>query len=272
MNHYEAFNDPFECRCEIIEGFPIKDPNDLRFRNIVKAWGFDDPNSDLVSDNYDEYVLELEDTEPSIPLILDSARISCFSRKNDNLLMWAHYANGLRGFCIEFDPKYLMANASEFTKLYDVLYEDTPSVIDTALIAVLNDQVDYHNDAIYATETQSKYYRGDWAAEIEMYKDAMERAYRQNDEIYQKMLATKPLEWKYEEEIRIITQTEKTDKSGVTLKYPPEAIKSIILGEKMTPNHSQTIINIAKGYPTPIEIKKASRAPGKFDIVINTKI
>ena len=30
-------------------------------------------------------------------------RLSCFSERNDSLLMWAYYANNYRGYCVEFD-------------------------------------------------------------------------------------------------------------------------------------------------------------------------
>lgn len=30
-------------------------------------------------------------------------RLSCFSERNDSLLMWAYYANDYKGYCIEFD-------------------------------------------------------------------------------------------------------------------------------------------------------------------------
>jgi hypothetical protein len=29
--------------------------------------------------------------------------VACFSAAADNLLLWAHYADGHRGFCLEFD-------------------------------------------------------------------------------------------------------------------------------------------------------------------------
>lgn len=32
--------------------------------------------------------------------------IACFSEHFDNILMWSHYANGHRGFCLEFDTSF----------------------------------------------------------------------------------------------------------------------------------------------------------------------
>lgn len=32
--------------------------------------------------------------------------IACFSEVNDNILMWSHYANSCRGFCLEYDTSF----------------------------------------------------------------------------------------------------------------------------------------------------------------------
>lgn len=36
---------------------------------------------------------------------LNTIGICCFSEINNDILMWAHYANGHRGFCLEFDAR-----------------------------------------------------------------------------------------------------------------------------------------------------------------------
>ncbi len=42
-------------------------------------------------------------------LIAEAQRhIACFSEKNDSSLMWGHYANGHRGFCLEYDFKSIL--------------------------------------------------------------------------------------------------------------------------------------------------------------------
>lgn len=272
MNHYESFNDPFECRCEILVGFPKRDPGCARFQGIVRAWGFDDANDQIVIDNYDDYVFSLEDSEPSIPAMLNGARIGCFSMKGDNLLMWSHYADGLRGFCIEFDPVLLLFNSVEGTEIYSVRYDNGPAVIDTALIAVLNDQVNYHEDSIFTFEQEAKHLGINRSSEIKAYREVMEDACKRNREIYQQMLATKPMEWRYEEEVRIISNSGKLDKSGEFLKYPSEAIKSVIVGERMPIHQRRELMKAIEKHPSHINIKSASRVKGKFNIVLSTEI
>ena len=268
MNHYESFNDPFECRCKVLTGFPKKEPSTARFQSIITAWGFNDVNDQHAIDDYDDYIFSLEGTEPCISHLIDSARISCFSKNSDNLLMWAHYADGLRGFCVEFDRELILMNSDNTSQIYEVMYKDTPSIIDTAVIAVLNDQVDYHGDAIYAAEQAIEHLGADRKSEVEMYEEHLNGIYIKNNKIYQKMLATKPTEWRHEEEIRVISQTSSAGKSGEFLNYSSAAIKSIIVGEKMPDREIQALRKLIKSHTSPIMLKKASRANGKFTIVI----
>jgi hypothetical protein len=44
--------------------------------------------------------------------------IACFSETYDNVLMWAQYASGHRGFCLEFDASFL-----PFKEAQDVTYQ-----------------------------------------------------------------------------------------------------------------------------------------------------
>jgi hypothetical protein len=60
------------------------------------------------------------------------AGVACFSARNDNLLMWGHYADGHRGFCLEFD-----ATVEPFSKARPVVYHKTIPKID--VIDILDD-------------------------------------------------------------------------------------------------------------------------------------
>ena len=52
MNHFESFNDPFECWAEVITGFPNLSDNSERLQIILNAWGFDTPINEDVIENY----------------------------------------------------------------------------------------------------------------------------------------------------------------------------------------------------------------------------
>jgi hypothetical protein len=39
----------------------------------------------------------------AVDALIQTLRVCCFSERNDNLLMWAHYADNHRGICLEYD-------------------------------------------------------------------------------------------------------------------------------------------------------------------------
>jgi hypothetical protein len=50
------------------------------------------------------------------------AKVCSFSELNDSLLMWSHYANHHKGFCIEYDIEALSAESFFRKNLYPVFY------------------------------------------------------------------------------------------------------------------------------------------------------
>lgn len=267
LNHHSSFNDPFECRCEILSGFPSLEVESPRLINILNAWGFERADDEVVRENYDDYVESLESSEPNIEYYIDNARIGCFSKRQDNLLMWAHYADGLRGFCLEFDSQKLIPPDQD-AKIYEVLYENEPAIIDASVMAVLHDQWDYHNDAFFETQALAKYRGEGRNYELSLYEAGVKDASYRLGEIYQKMLATKPVQWSYEEELRLIDFAPRTGQSGTLMFYPENAIKSVIFGEKMTRDHQQLVQGILHAKALVVPLKKAVRGDGNFNIHI----
>ncbi len=268
MSHFEAFNDPFECSCEVLSGFPKITEQSSRLQGIIKAWGFEDVSDHIVLENYDAYADSLKLSEPVVATIINRARISCFSKDADSLLMWSHYADGLRGYCIEFDPDYIRSHNEEHLVIMDVLYEDAPPKIDTAVMAVIHDQITYHQEAIHSTEVLMKHLGQDKRQELGLYEDALDRSFNSHDEIYQKMLATKPTCWKYENEVRVICQAKNTEIKAHFLKYPINAIKSFTIGEKMPRKKVETLYNIIITHFPHANIYIASKIHGAFELSI----
>ena len=117
---------------------------------------------------------ELENTDPSklaeilesiIARLVDSERhgllvskgVSCFSETNDNLLMWSHYANRCRGFCLEFDTR-----REPFHKLRKVIYQDTMPEIDPLPMMLKNDYTQMVD--LFCTKSQHWSYEREWRA------------------------------------------------------------------------------------------------------------
>jgi hypothetical protein len=185
-NHYQAFNDPFECWCIVNSGIPDPNVDEDRFFKVIKVWGFDKQDKELALEDYYEYLQHFEEDEIDVKYMVNSARISCFSQEQENLLMWAHYANGLRGFCIEFDFKNAMDNAH----IIPVQYLKKPPVLETITYPLAND--------IY------------WHSEEEHSEEA--RGYMKD--FHMKMLGSKPIEWNYEKESRLIFHSQTKGTAG----------------------------------------------------------
>jgi hypothetical protein len=54
--------------------------------------------------------------------IRDATKICSFSQRNDSIVMWGHYADKHRGFCIEYELESLPATHALRRNLYPVIY------------------------------------------------------------------------------------------------------------------------------------------------------
>jgi hypothetical protein len=82
--------------------------------------------------------------------------VACFSSKKDDILMWAHYADGHSGFCLEFDPSFY-----PFEKALEVKYRS--SIPKMNMINVLLDKPDFETEFEDSITVKYK----DWKYEAE---------------------------------------------------------------------------------------------------------
>ena len=198
------FNDPFDCSLKL-----------LSFNNIPE---------NLIKEHIDKGILVLEDGDEKLSYkelaqkadsiyneeimkeILKNLKedlwISCFSKKNDEILMWSHYAKGHTGFCIGFNIGGL-SETMEFI-LSKVKYKDQFN------------KIDFFNDQKKALEN--------W-------------------------ISIKSTKWSYESEVRLRTNSTRTDldNSGIT-KIAKESISEIYIGYKTElNNHEKEVLNTYEG-------------------------
>jgi hypothetical protein len=65
-----------------------------------------------------------------VETMLNKRGVCCFSEKVDDPLMWSHYADGHRGFCLEFDTRF-----EPFHKAFKVTYsKEIPSINPTHVL------------------------------------------------------------------------------------------------------------------------------------------
>jgi hypothetical protein len=206
-----------------------RDIDDILFDRIwaARLESLNDPNEYLYS--FDEYLNNLvkgrkflsyivnfkkreineEEIKNVSKNLLDLKGRQCgiysLSEEYNNELMWAHYGNSHKGYCIEY----------EFDKIEDLELKKANNEIH------LN-----HYDRFIKLKYEDKIPKN-----IDLLKP---------HENFISYLSQKSINWKYEKEVRLITQT-----SG-KYNYNPKVIKSIIFGLNCCPVIKEKIINKLK--------------------------
>lgn len=107
-----SFNDPFDCSisvltqpsaavlAQIVSIYQKRIPSNERARYLDEQG---EPNTEFIESIHRGLRRGYFDRQQ---LMLNQRGVSCFTELNDNLLMWSHYGDGHRGFCLEFDTKF----------------------------------------------------------------------------------------------------------------------------------------------------------------------
>ena len=107
------FNDPFDCLVNYDFFKLVNSPN---IRKRLKE-NFLLTDKDLIKINQNEIIQKIRYS------FQEEIRVACFSEEWHSLLMWSHYADSHKGFCIEYDTE----NMSEYKKsrLFAAVYLET---------------------------------------------------------------------------------------------------------------------------------------------------
>lgn len=156
-----------------------------------------------------------EEAYYKIKTAFELAGIFCASKRFDNYLLWAHYADKHQGAVLEFAP-----NAEKDSML------------------ILAEEVEYTNNRPYLYESHKDF--------------LMKSMFRKTDDILadytKKITKTKSLEWAYEEEIRLympLLVNIFEGKRNHCLTYQDDELRSVYLGCKMEAETKKNIIDLA---------------------------
>ena len=176
----------------------------------------------------------------AIENISKQAGIFSLCQTNRDPLMWSHYADGHRGFCIGFNRSYfddLIANLwQEFSIVGgdNVNYSASPKYLDVI--------VEYITNACKKTPS---------------FDDLIKQ-------VLISVINTKLDKWCYEMEYRMVRF------SKGLLKFHPEAIKEIIIGQKTSPSDKTMLFSILQNPSLKhIEKKVAEYSPNSYLMNIN---
>lgn len=80
-------------------------------------------NNGVLNDIYEGIPTDdVEITPIMVNSLSDLAHLKCFSEEHDNTLMWSHYADEHRGFCVEYDLSLLDHNNPILDHIFPVVY------------------------------------------------------------------------------------------------------------------------------------------------------
>lgn len=173
----------------------------LKYQTDVDAW-----HHALYDTLHDEYITMQNS-------FVKHFRVSCFATTPYSMLMWAHYANSHKGFCIEYEiPEYGVGDDLLLHHLYPVIYSSRrTSVLDACL------------------------------QEMDSNKNAVDTLWK----IHKYGLLSKDIIWQYQNEWRLVAYDKATEVNG-SYNYKFFKISKVYLGDKMDATARKELIRICK--------------------------
>jgi Protein of unknown function (DUF2971) len=114
----KEFNDPLDCKFTLtIDPQPSIEEIRKFYTNLKLSE--DEIEKKIEQAKYDNFLFQKDIENDYNENLRKEFCISCFSERNDNILMWSHYANKHKGICLKFDWKI----HSEYFSGYKVIYK-----------------------------------------------------------------------------------------------------------------------------------------------------
>lgn len=168
-----------------------------------------DANGDSYSKAFKEVIKEEYD---EIQNTANRFRVACFAETPYSMLMWSHYANNHKGFCIEYEtPEYSDKNADIYHNLFPVIYTDKRTNL-TSLSLNWKSTGTLSNDGLW--------------------------------DFYKYGLLSKSLEWRYQQEWRLISYDNLITDDTYNCQF--FKIKKVYLGNRMSAKNRKEIIKVCK--------------------------
>lgn len=158
------FNDPYDCAIKATVRDPSADEVELVRQSYLnhpslstiakeqfKAMPFDELKQVLIN-GAKGGIADIRER------IMSSKGITCFSERNDDLLMWSHYGGQYKGFCLAFNT-----SKEPFSKLRRVRYRDVIPQIDI-VDCMVNKNYEKLLDDLYCTKSSFWSYEKEWRA------------------------------------------------------------------------------------------------------------
>lgn len=155
------FNNPYDCKITA----KIDDPTDEEIEEL-RSHFISDPES---PEGLREQLSSIDSAELRTMLVrsvkasvldemgkfLTGSGVTCLAERNDNLLMWSHYASNHSGFCLEFRTEF-----DPFRKLRCVKYVESMPRVNLCDFYIRNKWRDLMD--LYCTKSSAWEYEREW--------------------------------------------------------------------------------------------------------------
>ena len=166
------FNDPYDCSINLNTEDISEDQWLKLYRyykeNMKERFSEEDIDSEYLENGIPNNKFRKQAISKSIELfsdyestLLNERGVACFSEKVDEMLMWSHYTNGHRGFCVEFDTNYEPFNDKQ--RIFQVNYSKSIPTINPIEI-MMSKSIDSLDPMMKMLATKSDHwsYENEW--------------------------------------------------------------------------------------------------------------
>lgn len=230
----EDFNDPFECKPH------FRQPTQDEIKQFLAQSGtlksvLDKKSKKLAKDIRSQS----KDVKKGIHDYLNKFGIFCVATRNDNILMWSHYAKDHQGLCFEFDIP--SQGPSNFGVVNEVIYSHEYPLIN---------YLDYFKMSAFLHNGSNADVQGEIASNF-----------------VNSAILSKADEWSYEEEFRCIKSPMQGGGKGIH-KFDAKNLKGVILGSRSKESFVNKITDMAADYPEDIYVGRCVLSEKNFEIDI----
>ncbi len=234
----DDFNDPFDCRYRYeLDG---SEADLIEYHDKIQREHHPSRNEQerrLETDQWLEDIKTPGYKEEIQQDLIEKTRkwgIYCLSAVRDDILMWAHYANGHRGFCLEF----LNEPSDQF---YAKRKPNDPDFLSHPCLLPI--EVKY-SDEYPVIDPLSEDYTDDWT-------------------MVTKGFRTKATQWQYEKEWRLLD-----DNGPGPHQFPSRFLTGVIFGCEMSEDHKEMIREWCKDRQPVTKYYEARRAADAYALKI----
>lgn len=266
LSRPSEFNDPFDCSLKMagkdLDEDYIRDVLLKHIFDDLKQRGFDVSNKEFNKlrrrKNLIHHITKfiVKKTKPNIPLkerakyienekrgfkegyldfgLKKNIHLTCFSETYESILMWSHYANQHKGFCIEYDFKELGLDNSVTRFIFPVIYQNS-----------IFDMKDYMPDSNKEFVNVLKKYMGKIQPEdILKGLELPQSTTKTNNMVLFYNALIKSEVWAYEKEWRYVFLYKNIKYKSIFLPVPKP--KAIYLGAMASKENCEKILELGK--------------------------